>query len=106
MSVRDTAGANLGDIACARSGDKGINANVGVVARAAAHYPTICALLTPERVAEYFQPLGVTRVERFELPNLHALNFIVHGVLSRGLRTDAQGKTLGQALLEMPLDRT
>jgi hypothetical protein len=62
--------------------------------------------LTTERVAEFFRPLGVTGVDRFELPNLHALNFIVHGVLSRGLRTDAQGKTLGQALLEMPLDGT
>ncbi len=104
LSVRDTAGARLGNIAVARSGDKGINANIGVVARLPTHYPTICSLLTPERVAEFFEPLGVTRVERFELPNLHALNFIVHGVLSRGLRTDAQGKTLAQALLEMAVD--
>jgi hypothetical protein len=106
VSVRDTGGARLGDIACARSGDKGINANIGVVARAAVHYATICRQLTTERVAEFFRPLGVTGVDRFELPNLHALNFIVHGVLSRGLRTDAQGKTLGQALLELPLDGT
>jgi hypothetical protein len=104
VSVRDTVGARLGDIACARSGDKGINANVGVVARTAGHYPIICEQITAERVVEFFRPLGATGVERFELPTLSALNFIVHGVLSRGLRTDAQGKTLGQTLLELPID--
>jgi hypothetical protein len=95
----------LGDIACARSGDKGTSANVGVVAREPLHYETIVAHVTAERVAEFLRPLGVTGVQRFELPNLHAVNFVLHGVLSRGLRTDAQGKTLGQALLEIRLEQ-
>ena len=59
--------------------------------------------LTADRVAEFFAPLEPASVERFELPNLGALNFVLHGVLRRGLRTDAQGKALGQILLEMPL---
>jgi hypothetical protein len=54
-------------------------------------------------VAEFFAPLGVESVERFELPNLGALNFLIHGVLRQSLRTDAQGKALGQLLLELRL---
>lgn len=94
----------LYDIAYARSGDKGINANVGIIARASEHYDFLVDWLTADRVAAFFEPLGVDSVVRFELPNLGALNFILHGVLRRRLRTDAQGKALGQALLEMPLD--
>lgn len=97
----------LGMIAGARSGDKGSSANVGVVARSPAAYAFLVEHLSAEQVREYFAPLGPTGVVRYELPNLHALNFILEGVLagggSRSLRTDAQGKALGQALLEMTL---
>jgi len=94
----------LGDIAIARSGDKGTMSNIGVIARRANDYPQLANWLTAERVASYLAPMEIQQVERFELPNLHALNFLVHGVLAHGLRTDAQGKALGQVLLEMPLD--
>ena len=93
----------LFDIACARSGDKGINANVGVVARNPDAWEFLLTWLTAERVAEFFASFGVDSVARFELPNLGALNFVLSGILRRSLRTDAQGKTLGQILLEMPL---
>jgi hypothetical protein len=93
----------LYDIACARSGDKGANANVGVIARSSEAWEFLQAWLTAARVAEFFAPLQVTSVVRFELPNLEALNFILRDVLRCSLRTDAQGKTLGQVLLEMPL---
>jgi hypothetical protein len=59
--------------------------------------------LSAERVAEFFGPLGVDSVERFELANLQGLNFVLHGILKNGLRNDAQGKALGQKLLEMQL---
>jgi hypothetical protein len=91
------------DIASARSGDKGAHANVGVIARDGKAWEFLQSWLTADRVAAFFSPLQVTSVERFELPNLGALNFILRDVLRRGLRTDAQGKTLGQILLEMPL---
>jgi hypothetical protein len=98
----------LGMIAGARSGDKGSSANVGVVARSPAAYAFLVEHLSAERVREYFAPLGLKGVVRYELPNLHALNFILEGALagggSRSLRTDAQGKALGQALLEMTLE--
>lgn len=100
--------ARLGDIAVARSGDKGSGANVGVIARVPEAYPVLREHLTARRVEEFFSPLGVQNVQRFEIPNLGALNFLLPGVLagggSRSLRIDAQGKTLGQALLEMPIE--
>ncbi len=92
----------LGDLAYARSGDKGTGANIGVVARTLENYDLLLAQLTAERVGEFFASMGASEVTRYELPNLHALNFIVKGILSRPLRVDAQGKALGQALLEMP----
>ena len=92
----------IGDLAYARSGDKGTGANIGVVARSSANYDLLVAELTAERVGEYFGSMGVLEVIRYELPNLGALNFVVKGILSRPLRVDAQGKALGQALLEMP----
>ncbi len=92
----------LSDLAYARSGDKGTGANIGVVARAPDHYELLLDQLTAERVGEYFGSMGVLEVNRYELPNLRALNFVVKGILSRPLRVDAQGKALGQALLEMP----
>jgi hypothetical protein len=94
---------HLYEIACARSGDKGTAANIGVVARSEETWMFLQTWLTAERVAAYFAPKQPDAVERFELPNLGALNFILRGVLKRNLRTDAQGKALGQILLEMPL---
>ena len=93
----------LYDIAYARSGDKGINANVGIIARHPDSWDFLDQWLTAERVADFFSQLDVDSVERFELSNLGALNFVLRGVLRRSLRTDAQGKALGQTLLEMPL---
>ncbi len=92
----------LGDLAYARSGDKGTGANIGVVARTPENYDLLVAQLTAEHVGEFFASMGASEVIRYELPNLHALNFVVKGILSRPLRVDAQGKALGQALLEMP----
>lgn len=100
--------STLGQIAFARSGDKGSSANVAVFARSPQAYAWIVRQLTAARVEEYFRPLGVGRVQRYEVPNLEALNFVLPGILagggSRSLRIDAQGKTLGQALLALPID--
>lgn len=93
----------LYDVACARSGDKGSNANIGVIARSGDGWEFLRTWLTADRVAAFFSPLGIESVERFELPNLNALNFVVRGALRRSSRTDAQGKALGQILLEMRL---
>lgn len=99
----------VGELATARSGDKGNHANIGVVAFGPLAYATLVDRLTPSRVHDYFAALGVTRVERFELPLIHALNFVLHDALgggaSRSLRIDSQGKLLGTALLECDLDR-
>jgi hypothetical protein len=97
----------LGEIAYARSGDKGSSANVGVLARTPQGFAILRSYLSAARVEKFFKPLGVRKVIRYELPNLDALNFFLPGVLaggaSRSLRIDAQGKTLGQAILEMTL---
>jgi hypothetical protein len=92
------------DIAYGRSGDKGTGANVGILVRTASDYDAMVDWLTVQRVRSYFQELGVTTVQRFELPNLGGLNFVLGGVLQRGCRNDAQGKALAQALLAMPLE--
>lgn len=95
------------DLATARSGDKGNHANIGVVARDAASYDILRSRLTAVRVHDYFKQLGVTRVERFELPQVQALNFLLYDALgggaSRSLRIDTQGKLLATALLELTL---
>src|SRR4030095_6391171 len=95
----------LGEIAYARSGDKGSSANVGVIARTPQGFAILRSYLSAARVEKFFKPLGVGKVIAYELPNLGALNFLLPGILaggaSRSLRTDAQGKTLGQAILEM-----
>jgi hypothetical protein len=91
----------LGRIARARSGDKGTGANIGVMVDSQSEYDLLLKEMTAERVADFFRPMGVTGVERYELPNLLALNFVVRGILSRGTKVDAQGKALGQAILEM-----
>lgn len=97
----------LFDIAFARSGDKGSSANVAVFARAEKDFPKLLSALTEARLQKFFAPLGLNKVTRYDVPNLHALNFVLEGVLaeggSRSLRIDAQGKTLGQAILEMEL---
>ena len=94
----------LADLACTRSGDKGRDANIGVIARRAADYELLYQTVTCASVATYLGLSDASRVIRYELPNLGALNFIVRGILSNTLRTDAQGKTLGQVLLNMPLN--
>lgn len=93
----------LSQIACVRSGDKGTGSNVGVISRTPAAYERLRRELTVERIQAFYAPQGVESVERFELPNLGALNFLLHGVLRNSLRTDVQGKALAQALLEFPL---
>lgn len=97
----------LGDIANARSGDKGRGANIGVLAHSEADYEFLCGHLTAARVQDYFATMHPGRVVRYELPNLHALNFVLPEILdgggSRNLHIDAQGKALGQVLLEMEL---
>jgi hypothetical protein len=98
----------LVDIAHARSGDKGDTANVGVIAFKPEWYPVLARELTRERVREHFRGVITGDVERFELPNLFALNFLLHGALDGGgtlsLKTDAQGKVFSTALLRMMLD--
>ncbi len=97
----------LADIAHARSGDKGNHANVGVIAYDPADYDFLKQVLTADRVAAYFVGLGPTRVVRYELPNLSALNFVLENALAGGaslsLRIDSQGKLLGTAILDLEL---
>jgi hypothetical protein len=96
------------DIAHARSGDKGDTANVGVIALRPEWYDVLERYLTLERVQAHFQGVITGPVERYELPNLRALNFLLHGALDGGgtlsLKTDAQGKVFSTALLRMTLD--
>jgi hypothetical protein len=96
------------DIAHARSGDKGDTANVGVIANKAEWYPLLVRELTHDRVVAHFKGMITGGVDRFELPNLRALNFLLHGALGGGgtlsLKTDAQGKVYSTALLRMTLD--
>ena len=96
------------DLAHARSGDKGDAGNVGVIARKEEYYPIIAEALTIERVREHFQGICEGEVERFELPNLWALNFLLHNTLGGGgtvsLKFDAQGKTLSSAMLRMEIE--
>jgi hypothetical protein len=99
----------LQDLAHGRSGDKGNHANIAVIAYTAQGYEWLRPRLTAEAVRHYFEKLNPSRVERYEVPNLLAFNFLLHDVLAGGasgsLRTDAQGKTLALALLQMPLAR-
>ncbi|HWV57470.1 MAG TPA: hypothetical protein VNZ57_08470 [Longimicrobiales bacterium] len=102
------ATVSLFRIAHGRSGDKGDTVNIGVIARHHALYPFLRDVLTAERVLEHFGALVRGPVERYELPNLHALNFVLHGALDGGgtvsLMTDAQGKTWATALFRMQID--
>jgi hypothetical protein len=96
------------DLAHARSGDKGDTANIGLVARQERFYPVVAREVTAERVKSHFGDLCKGKVERYELPNLCALNFLLHESLGGGgtvsLRTDAQGKTFSAALLRMEIE--
>ena len=96
---------SLFKLAHARSGDKGDTANVGVIALKDEYYPLLVREVTAEKVKVHFGEIVKGNVERFELPNLHALNFLLHESLGGGgtlsLMTDAQGKTMSTALLRM-----
>ena len=98
----------LSQLAHTRSGDKGDTCNVGVIALREADYPVLAREVTAERVKRHFGDLVKGDVERFELPNLGALNFLLHQALGGGgtvsLRTDAQGKTFGAALLSLEVE--
>ena len=97
-------------LAHARSGDKGDTANIGLIALKEEYYPILKREVTAERVKEHFQGICNGPVERFELPNLCALNFLLHNSLGGGgtitLKHDAQGKTLSTALLRMEIELT
>ena len=96
------------DLCFGRSGDKGDAVNVGLIARAPAHYEWLRETVTAERVKAHFGPRVEGEVERFELPNLSALNFMLHGALGGGgtvsLKLDAQGKTYAAHLLRMEVE--
>ena len=100
--------ARLFLLAHGRSGDKGDMANIGVIARRDEWYEFLSRELTAERVRKFLGTLARGEVERYELPNLSAFNFLVYEALGGGgsisLRLDAQGKTYAQALFRMPLD--
>ena len=95
-------------LAHARSGDKGDTANVGVIAYDPADYDLLLKELTADRVKTHFGDLVKGKVERFELPNLHALNFLLHESLDGGgtvsLMTDAQGKVFSTAMLRLEIE--
>jgi hypothetical protein len=96
------------DIAHARSGDKGDTANVGLIALRPEWYPILERYVTRDAVASHFRGVIDGPVDRFELPNLKALNFLLHGALDGGgtlsLKTDAQGKVFSTALLRMNVE--
>ena len=98
----------LTKLAHARSGDKGDTANIGLIALRDDLYPLLVREVTAERVKEHFRGICMGEVERFELPNLGALNFLLHESLGGGgtvsLMTDAQGKTFSTALLRMTIE--
>jgi hypothetical protein len=95
-------------LAHARSGDKGDTANIGLIALEDEYYPVLVREVTAERVKQHFTGICKGKVERFELPNLGALNFLLHESLGGGgtlsLMTDAQGKTFSTALLRMRVE--
>ena len=97
-------------LAHSRTGDKGDTSNISIIAYRAEDYPLLCEQLTAERVAEFFADLrdpDASPVQRHELPNVQALNFVLPGILrggvTRSLALDAHGKCLGSALLDLDL---
>jgi hypothetical protein len=107
-AVRQTMKVQLVKLAHARSGDKGDTANVGLIALRDEFYPLLVREVTAARVKEHFRGICHGGVERFELPNLKALNFLLHESLGGGgtlsLMTDAQGKTFSTAMLRMEIE--
>ncbi|MBW7887289.1 MAG: hypothetical protein H3C35_02880 [Bacteroidetes bacterium] len=95
-------------IAHARSGDKGDTGNVGIIARKPEYYSLLKKYVTEERVKKHFEGICFGNVDRFELPNIGALNFLLHHVLGGGgtksLKNDAQGKTLSSVMLRMEIE--
>jgi hypothetical protein len=95
-------------IAHARSGDKGDTANVGVIALKPEYYPILKKYVTIDKVKKHYGDLVKGKVERFEMPNIGALNFLLHGALGGGgtltLKHDAQGKTYSTSFLRMKID--
>ena len=96
------------DLAHGRSGDKGDRSNVGLIARSPEAYATLCRELTAERVEAHFGELVTGGVDRYEMPNIHALNFVLNGGLGGGgtmsLRSDALGKVMYAWLLRMEIE--
>lgn len=99
----------IGTIAHARSGDKGNDANIALFAYTAEGYEQLMAFVTERWMLEKFSPLGATAVQRYPVPSIHAINFVVRNVLDGGgslsLRSDSQGKALAQALLLQTMDK-
>ncbi len=108
-SSTTSATMSLGQVAHARSGDKGNHANIGVAAYTQAGYDYLFEQLTPDLLARFFAALEPSRIERFELPRLWAFNFLLYNALGGGastsLRIDTQGKLLGTSVLELELPR-
>lgn len=100
--------APLARIAIARSGDKGDTANIGIIAVAEEAYPVLVNEVTAERIKQYFRDICLGEVERFELPNLGALNFLLHESLGGGgtvsLMLDAQGKTFAASVMGLEVE--
>ncbi len=98
----------LVEIAHARSGDKGNMCNIALFAKKPEYYPILVEQVTTERVKEHFEGVCLGRVERYEVPNLHGLNFLLHDSLDGGgtisLAADPQGKTYSTALLRMRVE--
>jgi hypothetical protein len=98
----------LRQICHARSGDKGDTANIGLIALQKEYYPVIAKHVTADRVKKHFEGIVLGPVERYEMPNIGALNFLLHNALGGGgtksLKNDAQGKTLSAALLRMEIE--
>ena len=101
------AEAPLISLGVGRSGDKGNAANIGIIARRPDYLPWLRQTLTAEAVHAFFEHAGVSKVERFELPGIHALNFVLHDALGGGgvasLRIDPQGKAFAQMLMDYPV---
>lgn len=99
----------LKDICHGRSGDKGDAANIGLIAYNKEDYELIKREVTAEKVKKYFEGICLGDVERYEMPNINALNFVLHNTLGGGgtvsLKLDAQGKTLASALLKMEIEK-
>jgi hypothetical protein len=102
------ANKKIYDIAYARSGDKGSNANIALFAHDMEGYQLLLNKVTADRIISFFHTLPIKHVDIFPVPNLLAINFVLHGVLGEGgsasLRIDSQGKALGQALLELQIE--